>query len=286
MNSTLWPTTSVVTSHSTFQHGIGIRIVSSGIECVQLPVLSQTPSSSDITIVLSHEKAFACKAVTMSFRARFSNILPSNPYGKAPGTATNCGYEKMIIIVGNEDSPSGLRKVETSRPHIAHLSHRWAEAFIHKIVRHYVGLVHVIFPDDDANAMCLLLAIAHTDTANLPVRLSLDEIIRLAQVAERYDLNHLLVGYLEPWLAPHRQRITERGYEHWLYVAWQLGLEKDYLFLADYLAVNCAINEQKKLLIPSTDRLFIGHFPRNALRKFDAIDMRTSLIFHAQGPYT
>jgi hypothetical protein len=182
----------------------------------------------------------------------------------------------MLLIVGSDKALNGQRTIETSNPHIARLSPRWTEAFMRGTQRRSTTVVKIRFPEDEAEAMSIVVSAAHDNLEALPSRLSLEELIQLALVAERYDLNHVLIGHIGPWLAPHRQRILQcgygQGYEQWLYVAWQFGLKKDYLKLADYFAVHCAVNLQEQLLIPNSDRPIAGHLPDNALCKFDTKD--------------
>ncbi|KAH7399040.1 hypothetical protein DE146DRAFT_519923 [Phaeosphaeria sp. MPI-PUGE-AT-0046c] len=115
--------------------------------------------------------------------------------------------------------------------------------------------------------MFMILSIVHGSTHRLPLELTFHEIEGIAHVAHRYDLNHVLIGYLDKWLEPHLPSLLEIDYEDWLYVAWQFGLEDQYLTLANYLAVNCEINSQNELLVPSTSacRLLPDMFPPHTI---------------------
>jgi hypothetical protein len=162
-------------------------------------------------------------------------------------------------------------KMLVSQTHIGNLSSCWNAALKQNRMRRslYLGCPEYAFENVDPRAMALILYIAHFNTHWLPRELSLMEIIQLAKLADRYDLNHILVGYLGRWIAPHRHRILERGYEQWLFVAWQFGLEDDYLRLANYMAVNCAVNEEGELRYPlsNRNRPVRGLFPTNAISK-------------------
>ncbi|KAH8730447.1 hypothetical protein GQ44DRAFT_756355 [Phaeosphaeriaceae sp. PMI808] len=88
--------------------------------------------------------------------------------------------------------------------------------------------------------MRLILYLAHVQTQKLPKNLTLDELI------------------LEP------------GYEQWLYVAWQFGLEDDYMSIANQLVMTCTLNEEGKILAPNTsypisEKIPLGESPIHSL---------------------
>lgn len=176
-----------------------------------------------------------------------------------------------MMIVGNEDTPSGLWKFCVSRVTLEQISTRFSEAVARNTKVSRLGFLKtkvIIFPDDDARAMAAVLYFAHYKFEKLPLDLSLDDTVNLARLSERYDLNGFLRINLERWFKPHRQRILEEGYERWLYVAWQFGLGYDYVKLADFLQRECPVDEQGRLLSPFTERLLDeGYFPPHSLGK-------------------
>jgi hypothetical protein len=205
----------------------------------------------------------------MANNERYGNTLPPTLDDQTEYIATSA-REVITMLVGNEAVPGGLRRFYVSRPHVEQISARWRNTIQRNTSTLFRGLRRtrpILFPDDDANTIRLVLLIAHLQSQKLPKRLSLAELVSLAKVAERYDLNHILISYLDTWLAPHRARLLETGYEQWLYVAWQFGLEDDFLELATYLAVNCWVNSNGALLVPTTQDLVTDTFPPQILCK-------------------
>jgi hypothetical protein len=114
--------------------------------------------------------------------------------------------------------------------------------------------------------MHIVLSIAHLTTTNIPRAIRLETAFHLARLAQRYDLNHLLIGHLDAWLRPHHKFVTEKGCEQWLYVTWQFGLDVYYTKLANHLALNCEVNEDNALLKPGSEEPFAAKdFPPRAL---------------------
>lgn len=99
--------------------------------------------------------------------------------------------------------------------------------------------------------MYLVLCIAQHTTIKLPKDLAFYQLGRLTLTAQRYDLNHILIGYLDKWIEPHRENLLKPGFENWLYIAWQFGLVAEYLTLANHLAVHCEAN-RGGMLVSST----------------------------------
>ena len=108
------------------------------------------------------------------------------------------------------------------------------------------------------------MLIAHFRYKDVVQALQFSEIVALAQVAKHYQINHMLVHYLDHWTRPFRSQILNPGYEEWLYVACQFGYEEDYLRLARHLALSSKVNEQGQLL-SSKGEVILGTFPRGCL---------------------
>jgi hypothetical protein len=224
-------------------------------------LLSRTPSfsSSNIAIV---------PTIAMANNGQYGTSLPPVLEPQTEYITTS-SREQMVIIVGREDSPNTLRKFHVSRPHVECMGAHW-NAAIERNTRIRFRDVRVtkeiLFPDDDSNAIRLCLYIAHLSFAKLPKYLSLDDLVNLARVAERYDLNHLIpFAHLENWMAPHSKRLLQPGYEPWLYVAWQFGLEEDFRQLATHLAVTCQVDDRGELLSPTGRRFTEEDYPADVL---------------------
>ncbi|KAF1916932.1 hypothetical protein BDU57DRAFT_250426 [Ampelomyces quisqualis] len=142
--------------------------------------------------------------------------------------------------------------------------------------------------------MHIILSIAHLTTANIPQSIRLETAFFLARIAQRYDLNHLLIGYIDAWIRPHNNSITKIGCEQWLYIAWQFGLDVYYTKLANHLALHCQVDEHNALLKPGSEEAFTADdFPPRALFVIHAtrtkhitalLDTLTHLITHLLGP--
>jgi hypothetical protein len=193
---------------------------------------------------------------------------PSVPFAQTHAiTKSDNNGEKVLLIVGSDVLPNGIRTIKTSIPRIARLGPRWIEAFNRGSKGRSYGAVKIRFPEDDAEALNIIVTAAHDRFSALPQTLTLEGLVQLARVAERYDLNHLLVGHLGSWLAPHRKHITQRGYEQWLYIAWQFGLENDFIALVEHFATRCKVDEEGQLLVPNSDQLLVCRLPHSALGK-------------------
>jgi hypothetical protein len=203
-------------------------------------------------------------------RLTISGIAPpSIPFDRTRAvTSDNNKGEKILLIVGRIASPNGVRVIETSNPQITRLGPRWIEVFNRRSRRESSKVVKIRFPEEDVEAMTIVVLAAHDRFDALPRTITLQGLVQLALVAERYDLNHLFVGHIGPWLAPHRERVAHRGYEKWLYVMWQFGLERDYLALTDHLAVVCEVDAEQQLLLPDTKKHIVCRLPNGALGKF------------------
>jgi hypothetical protein len=116
--------------------------------------------------------------------------------------------------------------------------------------------------DEHSNAIRLILLVATHQYQKLPKMLDFPEIVLLARTVERYGAHSLLVGYVDDWLTPYRNKLISPGYEGWLLIAHQFGYEDEYRKLARFLAMNCGIDEAgKQLLTPGSGAIMEGLFP-------------------------
>ena len=174
----------------------------------------------------------------------------------------------LQLIIGHERSPSGRATLTVSEPHVRDLSARWAELVARQTSKCRLwpgGIKRIRLREEDAHAMCIYMCIAHLEFQQLPEQLDFPEIVRLAEVAARFDMQHLLAAHIGRWLAPYLPKLMQKGYEEWLFVAYQFGYEEEYLSLAQYLAMNCRVGESGELLAPGSDEALTGPFPPKAL---------------------
>lgn len=101
---------------------------------------------------------------------------------------------------------------------------------------------------DYPDAIRILLQIATHEYTKLPKTLAFAEIVRLAEVAARWDCHKMLATFVEGWIAPYHDKLFRPGYEQWLYVAYEFGYEQEYLDLSRYFALHCSINSQDRLI--------------------------------------
>jgi hypothetical protein len=116
--------------------------------------------------------------------------------------------------------------------------------------------------DEHPNSIRLILLIATHQYQKLPKMLNFPEIVHLAETAGRYGAKSLLVGYVDGWLTPYRDKLISAGYEEWLLIAHQFGYEDEHRKLARFLAMNCEIDETgKQLLAPGSGAFAERMFP-------------------------
>lgn len=157
------------------------------------------------------------------------------------------------IIVGEEPSRCCFL---VNLGHISGISPRWDNARTRNCLqrRSYKEILEIEFRDEDPEAMYWMLCAMHKNTRMLPDCLTFSGIVAVTCIAENYNLHRVIATHIDHWLTEYRPRITETGYESWLYVAYQFGLHGDYFDLANYLAMNCEVNDRGVLLIPDTIR--------------------------------
>jgi hypothetical protein len=219
-------------------------------------------------------QAFVLSLFTALMRPNNLSIEPVRPGSSVVQPierfASSKGSE-VLLLVGHDGLPGGFRQFLVSESHVRALSLRWdqllsrrPETRIRMLFRTSVKTISL--RDENTNAIRLIMYIAHLQFSRLPDRLDFKEIVRLAEVAERYTVTHLLVKLIDGWLEPYWGRLLAPGYEEWLYVTHQFGYETEYLEIARHLSLRCRVDASgTRLLAPGTDNAFEGCFPIGAL---------------------
>lgn len=78
----------------------------------------------------------------------------------------------------------------------------------------------VIFPEDNAQALQILLYIAHLQLHSIPETLSFTQLLNLAIICDKYDTARLIIPWFHKWETSYRQSALDLGHECSLLIAW------------------------------------------------------------------
>ncbi|CAI6260075.1 unnamed protein product [Periconia digitata] len=90
------------------------------------------------------------------------------------------------------------------------------------------------FPDDDVEAMLLVLRIAHLKFKDLPGKqaLPLGQLLQLTLVTEKYDVVHIVRPFLEMFEWASIDKYVEHRSPFWLLVTWTFGYSESFAAFA------------------------------------------------------
>ena len=108
------------------------------------------------------------------------------------------------------------------------------------------------FREDDADALLLLLRIAHLDFISVKKRLSIAELYNLAILCDKYDCVHLIKPWVDEWsLWAARGARNQAGGEllsKRLFIAWSFGRIADFRTSASVLLMQSGTDKNGQLL--------------------------------------
>ena len=105
----------------------------------------------------------------------------------------------------------------------------------------------VEFPDDDLDALLIILRVAHLKFRDLPESVSFEGLVNLAVVCDKYDTVGLVRKWIPGWLAPWYKEICSPGYEEWLSIAWTFGKFATFQKVTRQLIESCDIDKAGRL---------------------------------------
>lgn len=95
------------------------------------------------------------------------------------------------------------------------------------------------FPEDDLEALLIVLRIAHLQFRQLPESVTFQGLVKLAVVCDKYDTVGAIRKWLPEWLAPWNEHDLSSGYEEWLSIAWTNGDCVKFQKLTRHLILSC-----------------------------------------------
>ncbi|KAF2792465.1 hypothetical protein K505DRAFT_362874 [Melanomma pulvis-pyrius CBS 109.77] len=137
----------------------------------------------------------------------------------------------------------------------------------------------IILTDEDPAMMVQVMKIAHGDFTGLVGILNFKQTLDLALISHRFQTNQLLIPFLRFWAFHHKPKILQRGYEQWLFIAYQFGFEDDYLKLSQHLALHSKVDKGGRLLNLGGGGILMGTFPANALDYIRQVRLKTLQSF-------
>lgn len=82
----------------------------------------------------------------------------------------------------------------------------------------------ILLPEDDLNALTILLWIAHLHFNKVPTRLEFEELLAVAVLTDKYQATRMVSPWLSDWIENLKDTVCKDGYEEWLWIAWEFGL--------------------------------------------------------------
>lgn len=106
----------------------------------------------------------------------------------------------------------------------------------------------VRFPEDDAQALQIVLYIAHLQFHSIPATLDFTQLLNLAIICDKYDTARLIVPWFHKWETSFRNSALELGHECSLLIAWVFRDLDTFKCVADTLVRTTRVNSQGKCL--------------------------------------
>ena len=109
----------------------------------------------------------------------------------------------------------------------------------------------IAFPEDDAEALLVLLLAAHLRYQEVPQTLKYEQLLNLCIVCDKYDCVGLLRPWISKWETALKPLADHPGHEEWLFIAWTTGDETAFKRLARRLVQESYTNQSKQCLTVS-----------------------------------
>ncbi|KAF2087450.1 hypothetical protein K490DRAFT_65837 [Saccharata proteae CBS 121410] len=107
-------------------------------------------------------------------------------------------------------------------------------------------------PDDDVDALEILLRIAHLQFDLVPQTPDFCLLVKVAILVEKYDAAKLVSPWKNAWIKPFENRVDENGFEQWLTIAYAFGFKDEFQRVANRLVREAHWSPLRKCLSSGT----------------------------------
>ena len=162
-------------------------------------------------------------------------------------------YYDLTLIVGSPEHADGQKAYKVNKGVFRHASKvwdammngNWAES----------GMSEIAFPEDSSYAFHIVLRIAHWQLQELPATLSQQELVQIAVLSDKYDLERLLhaAAELKNWIQQHKDGGTfwpsDIDLQDFTMITAAFGLTADYEYLVNKLAMEISVDKDKRYCV-------------------------------------
>lgn len=127
-------------------------------------------------------------------------------------------------------------------------------------------------PEDDPNALLILLDAAHLNFDRIPSVVSFDLLLQVLILCDKYDVMRLLRPWIPGWIRASKKftPVCSPGNQDWLFIAWSFGNETIYNDVSKYLVFSVSVDEEGRCLDPKA-QVLEDNMPPGAIGNFRKI---------------
>ncbi|KAI9769222.1 MAG: hypothetical protein M1840_004351 [Geoglossum simile] len=113
----------------------------------------------------------------------------------------------------------------------------------------------ISFTDDNAEALLVLLYIAHLRFIQVPPKVTFSTLFNILVLCDQYDCIDITQPWMSIWLKGAEKLAGKPHHEEWLFIAWALGKEEIFKSLAVQLVTEVSVNDAGNCLLPTGEIL-------------------------------
>jgi hypothetical protein len=115
-------------------------------------------------------------------------------------------------------------------------------------------------PEDDLEALSIILHIAHLQFDKVPSRLEFNQLLSVAILTDKYQATQIVRPWLLTWVKHLEHLVDKEGYEEWLWIAWEFGISDVFERVASRLVLESRTNSDKQCLT-ANGKVLIENMP-------------------------
>ena len=110
------------------------------------------------------------------------------------------------------------------------------------------GSEEIVFPDDDPEALRIVLLACHLSFPKVPKMVDLIDLANLCTICDKYDCISLIQPWFSAWASQSLHYVGENGYERWVFIAWVMGDVDVFKRATNRVVLRCRTNKSGQCL--------------------------------------
>ncbi|KAI0481997.1 hypothetical protein GGR56DRAFT_164551 [Xylariaceae sp. FL0804] len=187
------------------------------------------------------------------------------------------GDVDFIVTCRGEINPYPSR-YKASSACIRLASPKWSSLLDNAVAAPSTGSKTIEIEEAHSGVIEFVLAACHMQHHWIPIHMTFDGLVQVAEVCQRHSVTMALQPYLKGWAYPWLSKLFRPGFEMWILVAYEFWYSDIFYRVSEQLAMDMERSDTGHLIVPGGKNLSTAGLPEPIIANL--VRLRTAYLEH------